>query len=314
MGATEARCATYCVLALYSLTSATGNSSSSPKLHEPFVGQEYWMPEFLDMCEMEERQQNSLYCGTYTFDYQRINFEVVSDDPILIIFRSLLTQQLVNELLHDISTMDLSPQRVVNSTSETYGDLVSPVRVTNGTQVSDEYTPALRKAYRMSQSALPFVNFTSSEGWQILSYLPGGHYADHYDYIEPGGEGYDDGWLSTHQNRFATFLLVLQNAKVGGGTVFPQLETTVKANPGDAVFWLNMDAQQELEPLSLHGGCVVREGEKIVVVQWIRALDQDILKSASSGGMFDIEKLTSPDRYFYGKCRAEEDFNDLLGL
>ncbi|VDL82532.1 unnamed protein product [Nippostrongylus brasiliensis] len=215
----------------------------------------------------------------------------------------------MNNLLYCL----MSLKRVVNSTSETYGDLVSPVRVTNGTQVSDEYTPALRKAYRMSQSALPFVNFTSSEGWQILSYLPGGHYADHYDYIEPGGEGYDDGWLSTHQNRFATFLLVLQNAKVGGGTVFPQLETTVKANPGDAVFWLNMDAQQELVSSTIYS-CVVREGEKIVVVQWIRALDQDILKSASSGGMFDIEKLTSPDRYFYGKCRAEEDFNDLLGL
>ncbi|VDL81071.1 unnamed protein product [Nippostrongylus brasiliensis] len=263
------------IVALFFLTSAYGNSSPSPasKLqHEPFIGQDRWEPEYLDMCEMEEAEQSSLYCGMYDFNYQRIHFEVVSDEPILIIFRNLLSPQHVEALLDDISAMDIYPQKVINMSSEKYDDMDDTSRVANGTYIHHHATPQFAKAFKISQQVLPFVNFYTSESWQVLSYLPGGHYAHHYDYIIYKEEAsYDDGWKSTG-NRFATFLIVLQNAEQGGesstrtpppidsvrwrrqlgtqefslkGTVFPQLNTTVKASPGDAIFWINMDAEQK---------------------------------------------------------------------
>ncbi|CAL2038856.1 unnamed protein product [Caenorhabditis brenneri] len=66
-----------------------------------------------------------------------------------------------------------------------------------------------------------------------LSYSPGGHYSAHHDSLKFQGEEPEQAHLE-NGNRMVTFIIAIKKADVGGGTVFPYLHTTVRANPGDA--------------------------------------------------------------------------------
>uniref|UniRef100_A0A183GT92 Fe2OG dioxygenase domain-containing protein n=1 Tax=Heligmosomoides polygyrus TaxID=6339 RepID=A0A183GT92_HELPZ len=140
----------------------------------------------------------------------------------------------------------------------------------------------------------------------ILSYHPGGHYAPHYDYLTFKSTAQWDSWTKMLKNRFATFLLSLQRAAKGGGTVFPHLDVTVMPSPGDVIFWTNMDAHEDLANKTLHGACVVEEGVKIATTLWIRAKDQDMLLSPLHDGRFDINKLVHPNLAFFGMTPATQ--------
>lgn len=59
-----------------------------------------------------------------------------------------------------------------------------------------------------------------------------GHYAVHYDYLDPMPPQYDDGWFVFFGNRLATALLIVKTAIKGGGTTFPLLGLTIQPEPG----------------------------------------------------------------------------------
>ncbi|KAK6029610.1 oxidoreductase, 2OG-Fe(II) oxygenase family protein [Ostertagia ostertagi] len=145
---------------------------------------------------------------------------------------------------------------------------------------------------------------------EILSYRDAGHFAPHYDYVEL--EARPDQGDPTGR-RFATFLLLLQGAQSGGGTVFPRLKTTVTPTPGDVIFWINVNVDETEARGSLHGGCPVYRGEKVAAVKWILVDEQDIFQSPHEDGTFDIEKLIYPHTYYYdttpmyGKCVAKKE-------
>ncbi|KAK6059209.1 oxidoreductase, 2OG-Fe(II) oxygenase family protein, partial [Cooperia oncophora] len=115
-------------------------------------------------------------------------------------------------------------------------------REANGTWLSHEETSEVAKMFRRVKAMLPSINFESSEKWQILSYYPGGHYAPHFDYITYTSPKQWSYWMKNYGQRMATFLLMLQPATKGGGTLFPKLRATVMPSRGDAIFWANMNA------------------------------------------------------------------------
>ncbi|PIO75278.1 oxidoreductase, 2OG-Fe(II) oxygenase family protein [Teladorsagia circumcincta] len=195
------------------------------------------------------------------------------------------------------------------------------------------------------KAMLPSVNFGISEPWEVLSYKPEGHYALHYDYLNYSSPEEWDSWRRDYGDRFATFLLMLQPATKGGGTVFPSVGATVMPSSGDALFWTNMKASEEIKVMavfskkppptetcknptvieifrngvfreylvikiiqdldSLHGGCAVWEGEKIAAVLWIRANGQDLLRSTDQNGRMDIKKLIRPRVEYFGMTTAD---------
>ncbi|KAK5979010.1 hypothetical protein GCK32_020136 [Trichostrongylus colubriformis] len=88
---------------------------------------------------------------------------------------------------------------------------------------------------------------------------------------------------------------MLQPPTSGGGTTFPLLNITVMPSIGDVVFWTNMNIYQGLNGKSLHGGCPVWEGEKVIATLWIRSYDQELLETMTSKGHMDIAKLIDPN-------------------
>ncbi|PIO75265.1 oxidoreductase, 2OG-Fe(II) oxygenase family protein [Teladorsagia circumcincta] len=173
------------------------------------------------------------------------------------------------------------------------------VRRVRDAAIEHEETIAVAKMFSRVKAMLPSVNFGISEPWEVLSYKPEGHYALHYDYLNYSSPEEWDSWRRDYGDRFATFLLMLQPATKGG------VGATVMPSSGDALFWTNMKASQEIDLDSLHGGCAVWEGEKIAAVLWIRANGQDLLRSTDQNGRMDIRKLIRPRVEYFGMTTAD---------
>ena len=133
---------------------------------------------------------------------------------------------------------------------------------------------------------LTSIPVENGEAWNVLYYPLRGHYAHHMDYFDP--QNFPD---RAPNNRLATFLLYIRSAEKGGETIFPRGGKTgygmkgppefdscdrglkVKAEPGDGVLFYSQTTDFTLDPMSLHGGCPVEEGEKWVATKWMHNSD-----------------------------------------
>ncbi|KAK5977934.1 Oxoglutarate iron-dependent oxygenase domain containing protein, partial [Trichostrongylus colubriformis] len=187
----------------------------------------------------------ALLCYSHIINYQWLNVEVLSEDPILIIYRDFAPEKFVADFLADARQRHLRSQEVIDLVNtEAESSKNSSFRIVNGTWMAHEETIAVAKMFRRAKMMLPLIDFQDSEQWQILSYFPGGHYAPHYDYLGHKSPKQWDPWYEPTGDRFATFFLMLQPATRGGGTIFPELNVAVKPSAGDVVFWTNMDASE----------------------------------------------------------------------
>jgi prolyl 4-hydroxylase len=102
---------------------------------------------------------------------------------------------------------------------------------------------------------------------QVLCYGTGGKYDPHFDYFDPKLPGSAEP-IRIAGNRVGTFIMVLQAARRGGSTLFPDAGIEVFAQRGNAVFF----SYDRPDPATktLHGGAPVIEGEKWIATKWFR--------------------------------------------
>lgn len=109
----------------------------------------------------------------------------------------------------------------------------------------------------------------NGEGFQVLNYQVGAEYRAHFDYFPP-----DQAGSAVHTarggNRVATLVLYLNDVPNGGETYFPNAGISAVAKQGNAVYFRYMNGQRELDPLTLHGGAPVLDGEKWIMTKWLR--------------------------------------------
>jgi len=116
-----------------------------------------------------------------------------------------------------------------------------------------------------------------AEPLQVLRYGPGQEYVAHFDYfdddvhddVDPTGDA-SPTTVSLYGQRVATMICYLSEVEVGGATVFPEVGFEVRPLPGRAVYFTYVGADREVDPMSLHGGAPVQEGEKWILTQWCR--------------------------------------------
>ncbi|CAI4222605.1 unnamed protein product [Auanema sp. JU1783] len=259
-----------------------------------FLGSEFWPSNFMEHCS-NQRNDNShsadLSCYSYHINLERVNVEIMSRKPLLLVYRHFAGESERNQFIDDINQNSLEYQNVVDDSK---GRILSSSRQANGTWFTHEQTEGSAKLYRKAVRLIPSINFESSEFWQALSYNSGGHYAPHYDFLEYEREEDHDFWMKHYGNRFATFLLILKTAEVGGGTTFPLISTTVKPYPGDAILWMNMTPEGRGDTTSLHGACPIIEGNKIAATLWIRERGQEMRTKQVNPIKHDIEPFIRP--------------------
>lgn len=111
----------------------------------------------------------------------------------------------------------------------------------------------------------------NGEGLQVLHYQPGQHYVPHWDYFPPeSASSADIIRPDKGGQRIATFLIYLNTVPLGGETEFPRAGVKVAAVQGNACVFSYRDADGLLDPLTLHSGNAVIEGEKWIAVKWLR--------------------------------------------
>lgn len=114
-------------------------------------------------------------------------------------------------------------------------------------------------------TGIPVVN---GEGIQILNYINGGEYKPHFDYF-PDNEG-GRANMSQGGQRIITIIMYLNDVDAGGATVFPEINLNIYPKKGSAVYFSYFNAAGQTDPLTLHGGTPVLQGEKWIATKWLR--------------------------------------------
>ncbi len=108
------------------------------------------------------------------------------------------------------------------------------------------------------------------EHLQVIGYEPGDEYRPHFDWFDPSKPG-SAAHLATAGQRVGTLVMYLHEPESGGGTCFPSLgDMQALPRRGSAVWFRDVDASGQPDPLTLHAGDPVRSGVKWIATAWLR--------------------------------------------
>lgn len=190
----------------------------------------------------------------------------ISDQPRIGTVAGFASPELCAHLIA-IAAPRIEPAGVIDRRSGLFG--MDPSRTNGSAQVKlfDMSLPLLLLRARMIQ--LLDVAPSQCEPMNVLHYRPGQRFAPHHDYLDPTAPSFA-AEIGRDGQRIATFLVYLNADYSGGETNFPLADISHRAAVGDALFFFNVGAEGEPDPMTLHEGCPTREGEKWVLSQWVR--------------------------------------------
>ncbi|MBL8544080.1 MAG: 2OG-Fe(II) oxygenase [Hyphomonadaceae bacterium] len=110
----------------------------------------------------------------------------------------------------------------------------------------------------------------------LISYEPGQQFEEHFDFVDPRAPRFQDE-LAILGQRVATCVTYLNADFDGGETHFPQAKLKLRGGPGDCVLFVNVFADGQPDPLTVHAGLPPSRGRKWVLSQWLRSKPQPLL-------------------------------------
>ncbi|CAH2054852.1 unnamed protein product [Thlaspi arvense] len=249
----------------------------------------------------------------------------VSSKPRAFVYEGFLTDL---ECDHLISLAKENLQRSAVADNNNGESQVSDVRTSSGTFISKGKDPIVSgiEDKLSTWTFLPKVLYTSmvtenGEDLQVLRYEHGQKYDAHFDYF------HDKVNIARGGHRIATVLMYLSNVTKGGETVFPDAPESsrrqlsenkddlsdcakkgiaVKPKKGNALLFFNLHQDAIPDPLSLHGGCPVIEGEKWSATKWIHVDSFDKIVT-HDGSCADINE--SCERWaVLGECAKNPEY------
>ncbi|VFQ85274.1 unnamed protein product [Cuscuta campestris] len=204
----------------------------------------------------------------------------ISWKPRAFVYEGFLTDEECNHL---ISIAKSGLKRSYVADNESGKSKLSEVRTSSGMFIPKEKDPIV-SAIEEKISIWTFLPKENGEDIQVLHYEEGQKYEPHHDYFV------DKINIARGGHRMATVLMYLTDVPKGGETVFPDAEESprrrsmisegdlsecarrgiaVKPRKGDALLFFSLHPDATTDPISLHGGCPVLEGEKWSATKWI---------------------------------------------
>lgn len=189
-----------------------------------------------------------------------------SRSPYAAMLGKLLTDEECDEILNYAFSRGLKQSSVVDSAS---GESVHHgERTSTGVFFSRAETPLIA-TIEARLSRLTNWPVTHAEGLQILHYEIGQEYKAHNDWFDTTHHG-SSVHLARGGQRVATTVAYLLAPELGGATTFPRAGLEFHPPRGGAVFFRNLTALGEPDPLTLHAGAPVERGRKVVMTYWQR--------------------------------------------
>ncbi|EYC16871.1 hypothetical protein Y032_0032g2542 [Ancylostoma ceylanicum] len=195
---------------------------------------EDWMFTQLKQCDNPPPVHEGYGCTSYLWNYELINLELFNSDPAIIVYRGLVPKDYIESFIVDITAEQKKAQDNSNGSRPT-------------AEITMDHTAkaGAARVFRRLSRFIPFIDFTSSDPWQVLVFKEGGHFAPRHEYLKVNASGEQDELTKTLGNRFATFRIMLKEPEKGGEHVFPLIRSTYKLELGDAMIWTNMTPQKQ---------------------------------------------------------------------
>ncbi|KAK5974087.1 hypothetical protein GCK32_013627 [Trichostrongylus colubriformis] len=158
------------LLSLYFIVTQKGNLVSINLKDSDFDGAEHWEKDWLNLCNGKyerDTTEKELFCHTFIKNYHFVNVEVLSEDPILVIFRNFAPARYVDDFLEDVWKENLEQLGVGNYD----GDLTYEkpnARLANGSWIDHTASYGVARMFKRAVALLPFINFAYSEPWQVI--------------------------------------------------------------------------------------------------------------------------------------------------
>ncbi len=196
---------------------------------------------------------------------REVNVLLTIDQPRIILFGNVISKEECEQLI-ELSKPKLHRSTTVENVSGKAEHHKN--RTSYGTFFQINETPLIERIDRRVSELmqLPVLN---GEGLQILHYQIGGEYKPHFDYFSPKATG-SRLHLAHGGQRVATLILYLNNVEEGGETIFPEINLKIIPAQGNAVYFAYTNSKNQVDPLTLHGGCPVLKGEKYIATKWMR--------------------------------------------
>lgn len=197
--------------------------------------------------------------------------------PVIAVLGNVLSEAECDELIRRAANQ-LQRSTTVDPISGTYQEITE--RSSEGTFFPINADPFIA---RLDRRIAELMNcpVTHGEGLQLLHYRTGGEYRPHFDYFaadEPGGAAQ----MVQGGQRVSTLVMYLNTAEQGGATIFPELGLEVLPSKGSAVYFEYANSCGQIDPLTLHGGAPVSQGEKWIVTKWMRQRPYGVVRATST--------------------------------
>lgn len=127
-------------------------------------------------------------------------------------------------------------------------------------------------AYRsVDEHIATFMNLplALAETTQVQRYLVGDRFREHTDWFEPSADEWKV-YAGKKGQRTWTVTVYLNDVEEGGETYFPRLKLRMKPRAGRAVIWNNLLLNGTGNHDTLHEGCPVLKGQKLIITKWFR--------------------------------------------
>ncbi|KAJ4834106.1 putative prolyl 4-hydroxylase 4, partial [Turnera subulata] len=185
----------------------------------------------------------------------------VSWKPRAFVYEGFLTDLECDHLI-SLARSELKRSSVADDVSGE--SKLSEVRTSSGMFIP-KYKDPIVAGIEEKIASWTFLPKENGEDIQVLRYEEGQKYEPHHDYFV------DKVNIVRGGHRMATVLMYLTDVQKGGETVFPSAEEPPRRKGAS----VNREDLSECakkgiaDPLSLHGGCPVLEGEKWSATKWI---------------------------------------------
>ncbi|EYC16879.1 hypothetical protein Y032_0032g2545 [Ancylostoma ceylanicum] len=169
---------------------------------------EAWRDDYVRWCLYPHSDEyEDYFCVNYVWNYVRINVEILSFEPVILVYRDFLPRRKVDAFLADIK------EKRKDEPKRTFPTDGSPLKFYPAeTTMEHKEGRGAALVYEQIATMIPAIDFTVSEPWQILSYESGDDHPPRYDFIE----GAKDEMTKKYGNRFATVMVMLKKADAMG--------------------------------------------------------------------------------------------------